>query len=53
MEIVMMSRLYFSAIANKIDSDHTQDCKRLLRVSDAEILRVTVKRIGVFSSFVC
>ena len=37
--------------ANKINSEHTQDYKRLLLVCEAEILRVTVKRIEVFSSF--
>ena len=56
----MLSRLYFSAIskyyrstANKNDSEHTQDYKRLLPVGEgkAEILRFTVKRIEVFSSF--
>ena len=51
----MLSRLYFSAIsstiANKIDSEHTQDYKRLLPACEAEILRVTVKIIEVFSSF--
>ena len=40
-----------STTANKIDSEHTQDYKRLLSVCEAEILRVTVKRIEVFSSF--
>ena len=38
-------------MANKIDSEHTRDYKRLLPVCEAEILRVTVKRIEVFSSF--
>ena len=52
----MLSRLYFSAIskyltANKIDSERTQAYKRLLPVCKAEILRVTVKRTEVFSSF--
>ena len=40
-----------STTANKIDSEHTQDYKRLLRVCEAEILRVTLKRMEVFSSF--
>ena len=40
-----------STSANKIDSEHTQDYKRLLPVCEAEILRVTVKRIEVFTSF--
>ena len=43
--------LFKSAIANKIDSENTQEYKRLLPVYKAEILRVTVKRIEVFSSF--
>ena len=50
----MLSRLYFSAISkyyNKIDSVHTPVYKRLLPVCEAEILRVMVKRIKVFSSF--
>ena len=40
-----------STTANKIDSEHTRDYKRLLQVREAEILRDTVKRIEVFSSF--
>ena len=51
----MLSRLYLAIIqsttANKIDSEHTLDYKRLLWVCEAEILRVTVKRIEVSSSF--
>ena len=43
--------LFQSTTANKTDSEHTQDYKRLLPVWEAEILRVTVKRIEVFSSF--
>ena len=43
--------LFQSITANKIDSEHTQDYKRLLLVCKTEILRVTVKRIEVFSSF--
>ena len=39
-----------STRANKIDSEHTRDYKRLLLVCEAEILRVTVKRIEVLSS---
>ena len=42
--------LFQSTTANKVDSEHTQDYKRLLSVFEAEILRVTVKRIDVFSS---
>ena len=42
--------LFQSTTANKIDSEHTQDYKRLLPVCEAEILRITVKRIEVFSS---
>ena len=33
-----------STTANKIDSEHTQDYKRLLPVCEAEILSVTVKK---------
>ena len=43
--------LFQSTAANKIDSEHTQDYKKLLRLCEAEILQVTVKRIEVFSSF--
>ena len=43
--------LFQSTTANKIDSEHTRDYKRLLPVCEAEILRVTVKRFEVFSSF--
>ena len=42
--------LFRSTAVNKIDSEHTQDYKRLLPVCEAEILQVTVKRIEVFSS---
>ena len=43
--------LFQSTTANKIDPEHTQYYKRLLLVCEAIILRVTVKRIEVFSSF--
>ena len=43
-----MMALFQSTTANKIDSEHIQDYKRLC---EAEILRVTVKRIDVFSTF--
>ena len=43
--------LFQSTTANKIDSENTQDYKRLLPVCEAELLRVIVKRIEVFSSF--
>ena len=43
--------LFQSTKSNKIDSEHTQDYKRLLPVCEAEILQVTVKRIEDFSSF--
>ena len=43
--------LFQSTTANKTDSDHTRDYKRLLLVCEAEKLRVTVKRIEVFSFF--
>ena len=39
--------LFQSTTANKIDSEHTRDNKRLLPVCEAEILRVTVKRIEI------
>ena len=45
--------LFQSTTANKIDSEHTRDYKRLLPVCEAEILRATVKRIEVFSTFLC
>ena len=43
--------LFKSTTANKIDSEHAQDYKRLLLVCEPEILRVTVKIIEVFSIF--
>ena len=43
--------LFQSTTANKIDTDYTRDYKRLIPVCEAEILRVIVKRIEVFSSF--
>ena len=43
--------LFQSITAGKIDSEHTQDYKRLLPVCEAEIIQVTVKRIEAFSSF--
>ena len=46
-----ISALFQSTTANKIGSEHTRDYKRLLQVCEAKILRVTVKRIEVFSSF--
>ena len=46
-----ISAIFKSNAADKIDSEHTRDYKRLLTVCEAEILRVTVKRIEVFSSF--
>ena len=39
--------LFQSTTANQIDSERTRDYKRLLPVCEAEILRVTVKRIDV------
>ena len=42
--------LFQSTAANKIDSEHSQDYKKLLGLCEAEILQVTVKRIEVFSS---
>ena len=43
--------LFQSTTATKIDSEYTPDNKRLLPLCEAEILRVTVKRIEVFLSF--
>ena len=43
--------LFKSTTAKRIDSVHTRDYKMLLSVCEAEILRVAVKRIEVFSSF--
>ena len=43
--------LFQSTTANKSDSEHTRDYKRLLPVCEAEILQATVKRIEFFSSF--
>ena len=43
--------LFQSTTANKIDSEHTLDYKRLLLVCEAEIYRATIKRIEVCSSF--
>ena len=43
--------LFQNTTANKNDSEHTRDYKRLLLVCAAEILGATVKRIEVFSSF--
>ena len=43
--------LFQSTTANKIDSEKTRDYKRLIPICEAEILRVTVKRIEVFLSF--
>ena len=39
-----------STTSDIIDSEHTQNYKRLLSVCEAEILQVTVKIIEVFSS---
>ena len=38
--------LFQSTTANKIDSEHTRDYKRLLRECKAEILQVTVKKFS-------
>ena len=43
--------LFQSTTANIIDFEHTQDYKRLLPVCEAEILRVTIKRIKVSHLF--
>ena len=44
----MLSSLYFSA--NKTESEHIRDYKKLLPVCKVEILQVTVNKIEVFSS---
>ena len=36
--------LFQSTTANKIDSEHTQDCKKILMVCKIEILQVTLKK---------
>ena len=46
-----ISALFQRTTANKIDSEHTRQYKRLLLVCEAAILQFTVKRIEVFSSF--
>ena len=43
--------LFRSTTANKIDSEHTRDFKRLRPVCEAEILRATENGIEVFPSF--
>ena len=43
--------LFQSTKANKIDSEHTREYKRLLPVCKAEVLPVSVNRIEVSSSF--
>ena len=43
--------LFQSTTGKKIDSERTRDYMRLLPVCKAEILRVTVKIMEVFSSF--
>ena len=47
----MHSYLNSPRTANKIDSDHTRDYKRLLLVCEAEILRVTVKYFNISHLF--
>ena len=48
---VFLLALFQSITANKSDSEHTQDYKRLLPVCKAEILQATVKINEIFSSF--
>ena len=43
--------IFQSTTANKIEPEQTRRCKRLLPVYEAEILRVTLKRIEVFPIF--
>ena len=40
-----------SDTANKIDSEHTQEYKKLFSVCDVEILKVTVNKIETLSFF--
>ena len=40
-----------SDTANKIDSEHTHEYKKLFSVCDVEILKVTVNKIETLSSF--
>ena len=37
--------LFHSTTANKFDSEHIPDYKKLLRVCEVEILKVTVKKL--------
>ena len=43
--------LFQSTTANKIDSEHTQDYKKLFPVCKVKILQVTVNKIEVLLSF--
>ena len=43
--------LFQSITANKINSEHTRDYKKLFPVWEVEILQVTVNKIEVLSSF--
>ena len=51
----MLARLFLalfqSTTVNKIDSEHTRDYKRLLRVCQAEILQVIVKELEFSHTF--
>ena len=42
--------LFHSTTANKIDSEHIRDYKKLLPVGEVEILQGTYKKIEVLSS---
>ena len=43
---------YFKVLRpTKIDSEHTQDYRKLFSVCKAEILQVTVNKVEVLSSF--
>ena len=43
--------LFQSDTANKIDSEHTRDYKKLFRVCEVQILHVTVIKLKVYQLF--
>ena len=47
----LLLALFQSTSANKIDSEHTQDYRKLFPVCKVEILQVAVNKIEVVSSF--
>ena len=48
---VLIFVLFQNTAANKIDSKHTIDYKKLILVWEVDILQVTVNKIKVLSSF--